>query len=60
MPKIQQEHWQPHKVIPDDLYDKLFDLVKFNSNNSNNSNTKKRKTKKRLLTALKHKKTKKN
>jgi hypothetical protein len=53
-----EEHWQPHKVIPDDLYDKLFDLINFN--NTNKNSVKKRKTRKQILSALKQKKTKKN
>lgn len=48
------EKFEPHKVIPDDLYDKLFDLIKFDNKN----NKKQRKTKKRLY-IMKNKKTRK-
>jgi hypothetical protein len=59
MPKTTpEEHWQPHKAIPDDLYDKLFDLINFN--NTNKNTLKKKKTRKQILSAIKHKKTKKN
>lgn len=60
MPKIKgDEHWHPHNVITDDLYDKLFDLITFNRGHTNTS-VKKKKTKKQIISALKHKKTKKN
>lgn len=49
------DKFEPHKVIPDDLYDKLFDLVKFDKNN----NKKHKKTKKRT-SVIKNKKTRKN
>lgn len=50
------EKWEPHKVIPDDLYDKLFDLIKFDNKNTSK---KQKKTKKRL-NITKNKKTRKN
>lgn len=53
VPKMQpQEGWHPHKAIPDDLYDKLFDLIKFDN--------KKRKKTRKQLSIIKNKKTKKN
>ena len=57
MPKkqSQQQYWEPHKTISDDLYDKLFDLIKFDNKN----NKKQKKTKKRV-SIMKHKKTRKN
>ena len=58
VPKVQQkEKWEPHKAIPDDLYDKLFDLITFDNKNSSN---KKQKKSKKLLSIIKNKKTRKN
>lgn len=50
----QKQNWESHKVIPDDLYEKLFDLIKFDNKN----NKKQRKTKKQL-SIMKNKKTRK-
>lgn len=56
IPKMQAEQkFEYHKVIPDDLYDKLFDLIKYNTNKKE-----KKKTRKQILSILKNKKTKKH
>jgi len=52
VPKMySNEHWKNHEVISDDIYDKLFDLIRAD-------NKKKRKTRKNTLNSIKHKKTK--
>lgn len=48
------EHWEDRKMIPDDLYDKLFDLIKFDKH----GRKKEKKTRKQILSILKNKKTK--
>lgn len=50
------QDWEKRKVIPDDLYDKLFDLIKFDKN----TRKKDKKTRKQILSSLKNKKTKKH
>jgi hypothetical protein len=47
-----EEHWKKHEAISDDIYDKLFDLIRMDDK-------KKRKTKKHSLNT-KHKKTRKH